>query len=256
MNAGKGLVLPVCLIGIWEIAASASGSPSDNVVPPSAVLRALWGMLSSGVLLDRTIQTLASAGTGLVYGAVLGLAGGLVLGLSPRVARLLDAPIELLRPMPSVALIPLAMMAFGFGIHMESAVVGFATFWPILILVRGAVASVDRRLIEVADVLQLGYLARVLKIVLPSVAPRLIVALRLAIGIALVVAVTVEIVANPYGLGYGLVTAQVALKPAEMFGYLLWVGVLGWALNLILVKTQGRLMASLGLGSPQEGVPS
>ena len=78
----------------------------------------------------------------------------------------------------------------------------------------------------------------------------------MAIGIALVVAVTVEIVANPYGLGYGLVTAQVALKPAEMFGYLLWVGVLGWALNLILVKTQGRLMAGLGLSSPQEGLPS
>ncbi|VTU28099.1 Putative aliphatic sulfonates transport permease protein SsuC [Variovorax sp. PBS-H4] len=249
MSIAKGLVVPVCLVVIWELTARTWASSSDTLVPPSDVVASIAELLTNGVLLTRTLQTIVSAGVGLCYGALLGLAGGLLLGVSPNAARLLNWPIELLRPMPSVALIPLSMMAFGFGVKMESAIVGFATFWPVLILAQSAIAGVDRRLLEVADVLQLGTAQRVFKIFLPAAAPRLIVALRLAIGLALVVAVTVEIVANPQGLGYGLVTSQTALKPADMLAYLFWVGLLGWLLNSALVAVQRHLLAGLGVGN-------
>lgn len=246
MSIVKGLVVPVCLVVIWEVTARTWASFSDTLVPPTDVVASIAELLANGMLFARTLQTITSAGLGLCYGVLFGLAGGLLLGVSPSTARLLNWPIELLRPMPSVALIPLAMMALGFGVKMESAIVGFATFWPVLILAQSAIAGVDRRLLEVADVLQLGKTQRIFKIVMPAAAPRLIVALRLSIGLALVVAVTVEIVANPQGLGYGLVTSQTALKPAEMLAYLFWVGLLGWLLNSGLVAVQRYLLAGLG----------
>ncbi len=88
--------------------------------------------------------------------AALAIPLGIALGLSPRAARLSALSIELLRPIPSVALIPLAMLVFGFGLRMESSVVAFAAFWPMLILTRAAVSQVEPRLLEVSLVLGLS----------------------------------------------------------------------------------------------------
>ena len=247
MNVARGLFLPVCLIVLWGAGVQISGVSSDTIVSPEEVVRSLWKLTVDGSLSARTAQTLTSAGLGLLIGALLGLVGGIALGLAPRAASVLQAPVELLRPMPSVALIPLSMMAFGFGVKMESAIVAFAIFWPVLILSQSAIAGVDRGLLEVATVLRLNAWSRVTKIVIPAALPRLIVALRLAIGLALVVAVTVEIVANPQGLGYGLVTSQTAMRPGEMLAYLFWVGLLGWGLSAALAVAERRLLARLGV---------
>src|SRR5690606_32934176 len=87
---------------------------------------------------------------------------------------------------------------------------------------------------------------RVLKIVLPAALPRIMVAFRLAASIALVVAVTVEIAANPLGLGYGILVAQQGLQPDLMLAYLLWIGIVGYALNALLSLAQRRLFGRAG----------
>jgi ABC-type nitrate/sulfonate/bicarbonate transport system permease component len=103
------------------------------------------------------------------------------------------------------------------------------------------VAGIEPRLVEVARVLGFGFLDRVRKIILPAALPRIFVAFRLASGIALIVAVTVEVAANPLGLGHGIMVAQQSLQPALMFAFLVWIGVLGWALNGFLLWAQRRL---------------
>ena len=89
----------------------------------------------------------------------------------------------MLRPIPSVALLPLSLLIFGFGYRMEIAVIAFATFWPSLILTQSAVAQIEPRLIEVARLLGLTRLQTAWKIVLPAAAPRLMTGLRLAAGL-------------------------------------------------------------------------
>jgi NitT/TauT family transport system permease protein len=140
-----------------------------------------------------------------------------------------------------VAVIPIALVALGFGYRLEIAIVSFACLWPLLVLSRAAVAGVEPRLIEVARVLRLGIFARVFKIIAPAALPRIFVAFRLAAGISLVVAVTVEIAVNPMGLGAGIMTAGQALRPDVMLAYLLWIGLVGFALNAALVFAQRRL---------------
>jgi NitT/TauT family transport system permease protein len=240
MKAAKALVLPIALIALAELGARAGG-PSDSVAPPSAVAGALVESLADGTLLEATRDTLISAFVGLGIGAGLGLALGILLGSLRALDRLMDPTIELLRPIPSVAVIPIALVALGFGYRLEIAIVSYACLWPLLVLTRAAVAGVEPRLIEVARALRLTPLQRTFKIVAPAALPRIFVAFRLAAGISLIVAVTVEIAVNPQGLGYGVMTAGQALRPELMLAHLVWIGAIGYGLNALLVLAQHRL---------------
>ncbi len=243
----KGLLIPAGLLLIAQVAAWTFGVHSDSLAAPADIARALGAALLDGSLLTWSGQTLAAALAGLALGGGLGLVVAVVIGLSRAAAGFLQLPIELLRPVPSVALFPVALLVFGFGFKMEIATVAFACFWPIVIIGGAAIRGVEPRLLEVSRVLGLGTLARVTKIVLPAALPRVVTAFRLAAGVALIVAVTVEIAINPLGLGNAMMQAQQTLRPELMFAVLLWVGLIGWSLNALLLLAQRRLFGRAGL---------
>jgi len=238
----KGLVLPTVLIAVAEIAGRmADISHSDSLALPSAIARAFVEAVADGSLLAATRDTLASVFAGLAIGATIGLMLGVVLGLLPIADRLMEITIEAIRPIPSIAVLPIALIVLGFGYRLEIAIVAFASLWSPLILTRSAVRDVEPRLIEVSRVLRLSPAARIAKIVIPAALPRIFVALRLAVSIALIVAVTVEIAINPLGLGQGIMMAQQSLRPDLMLAYLVWLGVVGFGLNSVMVFAQQRL---------------
>ncbi|XSC47382.1 ABC transporter permease [Bradyrhizobium sp. RDT10] len=248
----KPMLLPVAIIILLELLARATKLQSDALAPPSAVALALIESVRDGSLAHATRDTLATAFIGLFIGTSIGLALGIALGLVRQLDLALDVTIETLRPIPSIALLPIALIALGFGYRMEIAIVTFACVWAPLILGRAAVRSVEPRLLEVARVLRLSPAAQVFKIILPAALPRIFVAFRLSAGIALIVAVTVEITANPLGLGAAIMTAQQALRPDLMLAMLAWVGIVGYLLNLLLIQAQHRLFgrASLAEATP------
>lgn len=245
MTRWRGIVVPVILLALAELVFRARG-PSDSLAPPSRAVAALWTALTDGSLIVGTAQTLGSTLAGLAIGGGFGLLAGMALGASRTLNELTLAAVEMLRPIPSVALLPLSLLIFGFGHRMEIAVIAFATFWPSLILTQSAVAQIEPRLIEVARLLRMGPVEIAWKIVLPAAAPRLMTAFRLAVGLALVVAVTAEIVSNPQGLGYDLMIAQETLRPERMFAVLFWVGLIGWSVNALLLALERRLFAHRG----------
>ena len=189
---------------------------------------------------------MGTAALGLLLVALLGLVLGLILGLSQRAGHMSFLTIEVLRPIPSVALIPLAMLVFGFGVRMELSVVAFATFWPMLILTQAAARQVEPRLLEVSAALGLSAWQRTQWIVLPAMIPRLFVALRLGVAVALVVAVTVEIAANPHGMGYAMMIAQQSMEPARMLAWLFWIGVVGMLINVLTLRAQHWVLVRMG----------
>jgi ABC-type nitrate/sulfonate/bicarbonate transport system permease component len=236
----RGLVIPVGFVVAAEIASRVTRFDDSLLAPPSAIVAAFWTALLDGTLLQATFATLATTLAGLALGTLLGLVAGILLGLVPTAERLMEFSIEAFRPIPAVALIPIALLVFGFGYRMEIAIVAFAAFWPILVLTRAAVGGVEPRLLQVAHALGFGVASRIWKIVLPAALPRIFVAFRLAAGIALIVAVTVEIAANPLGLGYNMILAQQTLRPELMLALLVWLGILGWGLNRLLLWSQFR----------------
>lgn len=247
----KPVLLPLAALLAFEAWMRLAAVQSDSLAPPSAIALALLDALTDGSLLAATRDTLASAFAGLVLGGTIGLVLGIALGLSQIFDRLMEVTIEAIRPIPSVALLPIALIALGFGYRMEIAIVAFACVWPVLIVTRAAVGSIEPRLIEVARVLRLSQLDRISKIVIPAALPRIFLGFRLAAGIALIVAVTVEIAINPLGLGAGIMIAQQALRPDLMLAYLVWIGVTGFALNTALMAAQRGLFGRAAVAGEQ-----
>lgn len=254
----RPFVFPAVLLAALEWFARTVGQNSDALAPPSAAVSAFWRALMSsgeGSILQATAFTLICAGLGLLIGTVLGLLLGIVMGLSRRAAQTGFLTVEVLRPIPSVALIPLAMLVFGFGLRLEISVVAFATFWPLLILTQAAVQQVEPSLLEVSRALGLSPAARVGKIILPAIVPRLFVALRLGVAIALVVAVTVEIAANPSGMGYALIISQQSMEPDLMLAWLFWIGAVGYVINAAALALQLRVAERMGETLPAKARP-
>jgi NitT/TauT family transport system permease protein len=247
VERAKALLLPVAALVILELWARTVDLQSDSLAPPSAVAAALVLALQDGSLLIAARDTLISAFAGLAIGGAIGLALGIALGVFRVFDRLMEVTVEAIRPIPSIALLPIALIALGFGYRMEIVTVAFACVWPILILSRAAVGGIEPRLMEVSRALRLSPLDRVRKIIIPAALPRIFLAFRLAAGIALIVAVTVEIAINPIGLGAGIMTAQQALRPDLMLAYLLWIGIVGYLLNTGLVAAQRHLFGRAAL---------
>ncbi|WP_234831141.1 ABC transporter permease [Rhodopseudomonas palustris] len=243
----RGLVVPVVLIVAAELGGRLAALDSLTLALPSQIVVALAAALADGTLLQATAETLWSVLSGVTIGTALGLILGLALGLSRPLDRLLAVLIELLRPIPTVALIPLVILIAGLGYVTEIVIVAFGTMWPVLIISRGAILGVEPRLFEVAQALGFSWPRRIQKFVLPSIAPRVFLAFRLAVGFALIIAVTVEITTNPLGLGNAMVVAQNALNPALTLAVLVWIGLIGWLLSRALVELER--LAFPGAGS-------
>ncbi|WP_022723222.1 ABC transporter permease [Rhodopseudomonas sp. B29] len=243
----RGLVVPVTLIATAEIAGRAAHLDSLTIALPSHIVVALAQALADGSLLQATAETLWAVLAGVALGTAFGLALGLALGLARPLDRLLAVLIELLRPIPTVALIPLVILVAGLGYLTEITIVAFGTMWPVFVISRSAILGVEPRLFEVADALGFSWPQRIQKFVLPSIAPRIFLAFRLAVGFALIIAVTVEITTNPLGLGNAMVVAQNALNPALTLAVLVWIGAIGWLFSRLLIIVER--VAFPGMGS-------
>ena len=138
-----GAVLPVSVALLWEGLARTGVLSEDGFSRPTRILAAGWHALVDGSLLRQTGETFSAAALGLALAAAAGIAVGVLLGLSRPLQRVTGPTIEALRPVPSVALIPLALLVFGFSRSMSAAVAAFACFWPILIFTSAAVRGIE-----------------------------------------------------------------------------------------------------------------
>ncbi|MCC6611301.1 MAG: ABC transporter permease subunit [Burkholderiales bacterium] len=235
-----GAFIPLLALAAWELLGRLGLLSADSFSRPSLVFPAALRVLADGSLLKQTGETFAAAIVGLAIAAVAGVGCGAPLGLFRPLERIATLTIEVLRPVPSVALIPVALLTFGFSQNMTVSVVAFACFWPILIVTISAVRGIDPRLIEVGRMVGFPPVARIRKLALPAALPVIMVGVRIAAGIAIVVAVTVEIAANPRGLGFGMIVAQQSLNADVMWATLIWLGLVGWLANWGLLRLERR----------------
>jgi ABC-type nitrate/sulfonate/bicarbonate transport system permease component len=156
------------------------------------------------------------------------------------------ASVEILRPIPGIAFLPVALLLFGFSTRMELFVIILPVLWPILIGTMSGIMAVSNRLQDVGRTLRLTRYEILRKILLPAAAPTIFVAARISLTLALVLAVIAEMVGNPQGLGYAIVSAQQALRPDEMFAYIFIVGIFGVAIN-VLAMVASRWVPALAV---------
>jgi ABC-type nitrate/sulfonate/bicarbonate transport system permease component len=244
-----GLGTMAAFVGLWELVISSGALEYQFLPAPSAIAGAVGTLVSSGDLGRNVLHTVYVTLLGWALASVIGIGLGLLLGLSDTAWRYSMASIEVMRAIPPVSLVPVALLVFGFSIRMELMIIVFVSAWPVLVNTIDGVRGVRGELLDVARMLRMGTATRIRKVLLPAAMPSIVVGLRLGLSLSLVLAVVAEMIGNPDGLGNALVSAQQALQPEEMFAYVFAIGVLGIGLNAAFGYAAARLMPSLAKGA-------
>jgi NitT/TauT family transport system permease protein len=234
----KGLAGIVAFVALWE-AVRALGLIDPRDLPSfAAVLRAAAEGLWGGELSLAIVATVLSWAPGLLLAAVIGIVAGIALALLPGLERATRPLLEFLRPIPSVALIPVALLTLGIGFEMQLAMISFASVWPILFSAKAGVEGVDPRYRETGRVFGLSSASQIRRIVLPSVLPSIATGLRTASAIALVLAITVEMLTGRPGIGFYIQNVRLNGLVTEMWAAILVTGVLGYLVNAVLLALE------------------
>lgn len=235
-----GAFVPAGLVVLWWMGANARVVSHDALPPPIGVVEAAVDHLSSGRLGSALVHSLTIVVVGWLGACAIGVFTGLVLGLSRLASTLTHSSVEVARAVPAVALVPVAILIFGFDMRAELLVVVFAALWPVLINTAAAFRQLPVQLLDTARTLELGPVERVRKVFVPAAMPRIFVGLRLALATAVTLMAVAEMTGNPAGLGNEIVMAQSSVQPAAAMFYTLIIGILGLVLNWVLVGI-GRL---------------
>jgi ABC-type nitrate/sulfonate/bicarbonate transport system permease component len=205
--------------------------PARWFPPVSTIFVALSSLVLTPEYWSMLGHTLRGWGLGLVLAAVIGVPAGMLIGSNERVYRFLRSTIEFLRPIPSVALIPVAILVYGRGLGMKVFLVTFAALWPILFQALYGIRDVDPVARDTCRAYGLPALARFRRLVVPTTAPFIATGLRISSSIALILAITAELVAGAAGLGSEVAVRQSAGALPEMYALIVTAGLLGWGLN-------------------------
>jgi ABC-type nitrate/sulfonate/bicarbonate transport system permease component len=244
-----GLTFMAGLVLLWEIFSRIVGARLETIPSVSKILVALYQIAIDGPLFSQLIHTLLVSIAGWLMACAVGLTIGLGIGIWRPVWRYSMASIDVLRSIPSISLISVALLFFGFSSKMEMVIVVYVSQWPVLLATAAAVGATPKSYLESAKSLRLSQRATVLKVRIPSALPSIVVGVRLALTLSIALAVVAEMVGNPAGLGFGIVYAQQAIQPAQAFAYLLVIGLVGWGLNLILMLVVERFMRNHAVSS-------
>jgi sulfonate transport system permease protein len=222
-----GLVLPVGIALLWELAVRAGLSDGRLVPPPSRVFNEFAELARTGELQRHVIATLLRVVAGFAFGTVAGTLLGALAGYSALMRRLIDPTMQGLRAVPSIAWIPLFILWLGIFETSKVALIAVGVFFPVYLGLMGAILAVDRKIVEVGRVFRLSGAAMVWRILLPAVLPAYIVALRSGLGLGWMFVIAAEFMGASEGLGYLLIDGQQLGKPAEIVAAIFAFAVLG-----------------------------
>ena len=243
------LALPAACLVLWQVAVS--GQRYSLIPPPTEVALQWWDMVFGGIWDDAYSQTMwahARASIlrvcgGFALAAAVGIPLGLVMGRIALVRRLVDPTLQILRPIPVTAWLPLALILFGIGPSSAFFLVFLGAFWPILLNTVFGGRNTDRKLVEAAAMLGVRRAEMFRKVILPAALPSIFTGLRLSLGIAWVVIVIGEMTGVRTGLGALIMEARQLSRTAVVLSGMITIGALGFLSDVALVALGRRLLA-------------
>jgi len=208
VRTGTRALGPVLLLLVWTAGSATGLIPHDVLAPPGEVLSTAQRLLSSGDLQQHLLISLRRAVLGLALGVAAGVGLALLAGLSRVGESLIDANMQMLRSMPILALVPLAIIWFGIGEEIKVVLVALGVTFPMYLNTHAAIRGVDRKYVDLAATVGLGRLALIRRVVLPGSLPGFFTGLRFAVAIAWLVLVVSEQINASSGIGFLMTQAR------------------------------------------------
>ncbi|WP_338847696.1 ABC transporter permease [Massilia sp. W12] len=259
-NLLSGLIVPVFLLSLWHVV-TAQGWVNPQMLPsPWAVAHKWWeyicpqqafegggvaawlAWLISGEMVRDAAGSLYRVITGFLIGAGLGLPLGLWMGASPLVYRLWNPVLQVLRPIPPIAYIPLSILWFGLGNPPAVFLIALGAFFPVLMNTIAGVRQVDAIYLRAAQNLGAGKATLFLRVMLPAAVPYILAGVRIGIGTAFIVVIVAEMVAVNNGLGFRITEAREYFWSDKIIAGMLTIGLLGLLIDSGMNRLNNHLL--------------
>lgn len=237
-----GVLLILLLLGLWEASVRLEWTVSPTWPPVSEVLSTFWTSLLDGTYFAVIGSSLRRLFIGYFLAVALAVSIGLVMGVWRAFYLLAEPLVEFLRPIPSPAYLPMAILFLGIDDVMKVFMVAFAAFFPILLNTVSGVRSVDPVLLETGKTFGYGRWQIITRILLPASASFVLTGMRISLAIALIVTVIAEMVAGNNGIGFYVLNAQRSFLVPEMYAGVIALALVGFALNKLFVLVEHRLL--------------
>lgn len=255
----QGFLVPFAVLLVWQWL-SAQAIVSPHILPaPTAVLAKWWeyllpietfdparssylAWLFSGELLRDAYASLYRVTMGFFIGAALALPLGLMMGANDRIYQLFNPLIQVLRPIPPIAYIPLSILWFGLGNPPAIFLIVIGAFFPILMNTIAGVRHVDSIYIRAARSLGASQTTMFLRVILPAATPYILTGARIGVGTAFIVVIVAEMIAVNNGLGYRILEAREFFWSDKIIAGMFSIGLLGLAIDTGMSRLNNYLL--------------
>ncbi len=247
LNLAQGAIIPVVVVVLWQIAAM-RGWVNPQILPPPSQVVAKWleylkpitpyseggylAWLISGELLQDAYNSLYRVVGGFLIGTVLALPLGLLMGSNDRIYTLFSPLVQMLRPIPPIAYIPLAILWFGLGNPPAFFLISIGAFFPVLMNTIAGVKHVDGIYLRAARNLGAGKLTMFIRVIVPAAMPYILTGMRIGIGVAFIVVIVAEMIAVNSGLGYRILEAREYMWSDKIIAGMFTIGLLGLGIDI------------------------
>ncbi len=245
----RAFLFPLAVIFVWQALSSAGVIPPYKLPSPIDIVRGFVDLLSVGIppghfLYNHVLYSLYRVALGYVIASLIAIPLGLLMGWSDGILRIFRPLIEVIRPIPPLAWIPIAIVWFGIGIKSAAFIIFLGVFFPILLNTISGVLSINPILVEAARTLHAREKHIVFKVLFPGAVPSIFVGMRVGIGIGWMTLVAAEFtgVKEGYGLGYMIMTARDIQRPDEILAGMLLIGFIGLGIDVALRACEARVL--------------
>ena len=236
-----GVILIALLLAVWQL--SALYVVRTPTWPPVTLIFQAWlENLMDGTLIWHLLATLWRQMLGYSLAALLGISLGLAMGYYRPLYNLFEPLVEVLRPIPGPAYLPILVLFVGIGHEMKVVLILLASFFPILLNTYSGVRAIDRVQFDTARTLGLTTFQTFRELVLPAASPQILTGMRISLAISLILAILGEMIVSNDGLGYFTLLAQRTFKIADMYAGIFTLAVFGYLLNRIFLLVEARVI--------------
>ncbi len=236
-----GVALIVLLLGIWQY--SALAVVRTPTWPPVTQIWGAWvANIADGTLLGHLWATFWRQMLGYSIAAILGIGVGLLMGYFRFLYNLFEPLVEVLRPIPGAAYLPVLVLFVGIGHEMKVILILIASFFPVLLNTYSGVRGIDVVQLDTARTLGLNTLQTFRELIVPAASPLILTGMRISLAISLILAIIGEMIVSNDGLGYYTLLAQRTFKVPEMYAGLFTLAIFGYLLNRLFLLGEAKLI--------------